>query len=252
MQSDGKRQSQMKSHWLPFCLSLSLSLTTFLLSLFLPSSSSLHFHAFSLLPLLSLPLIRSLLRASLCFIFSLPFPYLVPRSIFFSPLFPLLYSQRGNWNSFLQSICCHTNACASAMLCSSPVFPPISAPFPSLQPPNLPHPIPLHTHTHTHTSATFTHVQSAGCVTPSALWVWMHAFVCVCVCVCVQCELVCRDDIAKLRGQRQFWCIIKLDLWMLCNHTDPQKQRHTHTHAHTHTHTVRQALQSADMCTFGK
>lgn len=33
---------------------------------------------------------------------------------------------------------------------------------------------------------------------------------------------------------------------MLCNHTDPQKQ------AHTHTHTVRQALQSADMCTFSE
>ena len=183
MQSDGKRQSQMKSHWLPFCLSLSLSLTTFLLSLFLPSSSSLHFHAFSLLPLLSLPLIRSLLRASLCFIFSLPFPYLVPRSIFFSPLFPLLYSQRGNWNSFLQSICCHTNACASAMLCSSPVFPPISAPFPSLQPPNLPHPIPLHTHTHTHKcyfhSCPVSRLRNSQCI------VGLDACICVCVCVCV-------------------------------------------------------------------
>ena len=117
-------------------------------------------------------------------------------------------------------------------------FPPFLLLFHPCNPPTFPTPYP-YTHTHTHTSATFTHVQSAGCVTPSALWVWMHAIVCVCVCVCVcvQCELVCRDDIAKLRGQRQFWCIIKLDLWMLCNHTDPQKQRHTHTHAHTHTHT---------------
>lgn len=50
--------------------------------------------------------------------FSLLFPYLV--SLVFSS--SLLYSERGNWNSFLQSICCHTNACTNTMLGSSFVF----------------------------------------------------------------------------------------------------------------------------------
>lgn len=106
--------------------------------------------------------------------FCFPLPYLA--SLFFPPL---LYSQRGNWNSFLQSICCHTGACIGAiMLCSYSVFSPhfflLLFCTPLL-------------YNHTYTSTTFTHVQSAGCVTPNALWDWMHAFLCVCnVSVCSQ------------------------------------------------------------------
>lgn len=167
--------------FLPLSLSLALSPSSYFPSFFhpLPLSSSLHFHAFSLLLLLPLPLIRSLHSASLCFFFfcfffCFPLPYLA--SLFFPPL---LYSQRGNWNSFLQSICCHTGACIGAiMLCSYSVFSPhfflLLFCTPLL-------------YNHTYTSTTFTHVQSAGCVTPNALWDWMHAFLCVCnVSVCSQ------------------------------------------------------------------
>lgn len=113
--------------------------------------------AFSLLLLLYLPLIQSLLCASLCLIF---FTSLSLFGLYFFSS-SLLYSERGNWNSFLQSICCHTNACTNTMLCSSFCFSPISSPC-THQNYNT-HPLSLCT--------TLTHVQSASCVTPKALWV---------------------------------------------------------------------------------
>ncbi len=171
---------------------------------FLPSSSSLHFHAFSLLLLLSLLLIWSLLCASLCFIFLLLSPYLVLLCILFYS--SLLYSQRGNWNPFLQSICCRTNGCTSALFFLS--FPPFLLLFHpcTLQTYPTPHPFThTHTHKHKHTYKYFFHscpvsrLRNSQCIV--GLSGCMHPCVCVCVCVCVsvcvQCELVCRDDIAK-------------------------------------------------------
>lgn len=110
MQSDGNRQSQMKSHWLPSSLSFSLSLCFCLLPilfLFLPP------HSFSLLLLLSLFLIPSLLRF-IVLLFFLYFSCFISFLVVFFFCLLLLHSWRGNWNSLLQSICCHTNACASA------------------------------------------------------------------------------------------------------------------------------------------
>lgn len=160
---------------------------TAFLSLFLfPSLSSSSCSFLDPLPLflfaLGILVIAAALSASdsissLCFIVLhfFHFSFLIWSLSFF--LSSLLYSERGNWNSFLQSICCHTNACTNTMLCSSFVFPQFLLLFhPCTQQTYNTHPSPLCT--------TLTHVQSAGCVTPSALWVWMHAFVCMCVCIC--------------------------------------------------------------------
>lgn len=161
---------------------LSRSLSIFLLSLLLPSSPPVFLLALSCVLIIAAAPSASDSISSLCFIvlllllffFCFPLPYLA--SLFFPPL---LYSQRGNWNSFLQSICCHTGACIGAiMLCSYSVFSPhfflLLFCTPLL-------------YNHTYTSTTFTHVQSAGCVTPNPLWDWMHAFLCVCnVSVCSQ------------------------------------------------------------------
>lgn len=155
-------------------------------SLFSPSSSSLFLFALSCVLIIAAALSAADLISSLRFIvlhfFSLPFPYLVSPSIFF---FPLLYSQRGNWNSFLQSICCHSNACTSAMLCSSSVFRPISTPFPSLHPLNLPHPSPLHTYTHTHKY--YSHSCPVSKLRNSQCIVGLDSCICVCAMwACVQ------------------------------------------------------------------
>lgn len=88
------------------------------------------------------------------------------------------------------------------MLCSSCFF---HLPFPFLHP--------TCTHPHIHTS--FTHVHSACCVTPSVLWVWM--------CLCVR---AVRLTLQSKEDTRQFWCIIKLDRWLLWNHPDLQKCTH--------------------------
>ena len=141
MQSDGNRQSQMKSHLLP--LSLSPSSTSQSFTHPLPLSFSLHFHAFSLLLLLSLLDSISSPRFIVLFFFLLSLLLFV---FFSSSCFTL---KQGNWSSLLRSICCHTNACTSTMLYILSLFySPISALSPSLYPLNLPHPSPVYTHTH--------------------------------------------------------------------------------------------------------
>ena len=135
-------------------LSLSLSLSTFLLSLFLPSSSSLHFHAFSLLPLLPVPLIRSLLRASLCFIFSLSLSLFGP-SIYFFPPSSLCFTLKEE----IGTLSCNPSVVTlmpTPMPCS--VLPLFFPHFCSFSIPATPQPSPPHTLTHTRTH-THTHTQ---------------------------------------------------------------------------------------------
>lgn len=115
--------------------------------------------------------------------FCFPLPYLA--SLFFPPL---LYSQRGNWNSFLQSICCHTGACTGAiMLCSYSVFSPHF--FVAFLHPTLIQP---HIHKHHFYSCPVSRLRNSQCI------VGLDA----CISVCVQCERVLSEMTLQSKEDR--------------------------------------------------
>lgn len=169
-------------------LSLSLHLPTFPPSSILSPSSSLHFHAFSLLLLLPLPLIRSLHSASLCFFFFCFF--LFPSSLFGLSIFPpsALLSKR-KLELFpaihlLSHWCLHRCHHALFLFCFLPPFFFVAFLHPTLIQP--------HIHKHHFYSCPVSRLRNSQCI------VGLDA----CISVCVQCERVLSEMTLQSKEDR--------------------------------------------------